>query len=207
MHGLTRQRAADSTALGSSANAAHDRSTAIGFGATTTSADQVVLGGAGSSIVVADIAASDAVQVGAEQVVTIDANGTLGVSNVATVASLNNVRVSVDYLAAVTDAQFSTLSGRVDGLSSALANTNFRLDDLDQRLSGGVAAAMAMGNAPIIPGSNVSLWANAATYGGEQGFALSITGRVSEQVYVSAGASGNTGDGDWGGRVGVGIGF
>ncbi|MEM1196238.1 MAG: YadA-like family protein, partial [Pseudomonadota bacterium] len=74
-------------------------------------------------------------------------------------------------------------------------------------LSGGIAAAMALGGAPIIPGQSISLWANAATYGGEQGYALSVTGRVAERVYISAGASGNTGDGNFGGRVGVGIGF
>ncbi len=115
--------------------------------------------------------------------------------------------MSVDYLAAVTDAQFSALDGRVGGLETGLVATNFRLDELDEQLSGGIAAAMAMGNAPIIPGSSVSLWVNAATYGGEQGIAGSLTGQVSEAVYVSAGVSGSTGGGEWGGRVGLGIGF
>ncbi len=197
----------DSTALGSASVAAFDRSTAVGFGATTTRVDQVTLGGAGSSVRVADIAASNAVQVGAEQVVTIDSNGTLGTSEVASAASVANVRVSVDYLAAVTDAQFSALDGRVGGLETGLVATNFRIEELDEQLSGGIAAAMAMGAAQIVPGSSVSVSLHAANYGGEQGFAGSMAGRVGEMVYVSAGVSGNTGGGEWGAQVGVDFGF
>ncbi|MEO0870715.1 MAG: YadA-like family protein [Pseudomonadota bacterium] len=122
-------------------------------------------------------------------------------------ASVENVRVSMNVLSQVTEAQFGALSGRVTSLEAGLVQTNFRLEELDESLSGGIAASMALGNAPIIPGKNVSVWVNAATYGGQQGFAGNISGRVSEAVYVSAGVSGNTGDDQWGARVGVGFGF
>jgi hypothetical protein len=85
--------------------------------------------------------------------------------------------------------------------------TNLRIDELDEALSGGIAAAMALGNAPIIPGKDISVWVNGATYGGQQGFAGSVSGRVTDDVYISAGVSGNTGDNQWGARVGLGFGF
>ena len=131
----------------------------------------------------------------------------LGTTAVASMAAVQNVRVGLDYIAAVTDAQFSALTGRVSSLETGLANVNFRLDELDQGLSGGIAAAMALGGAAIIPDKSVSMWFNAATYGGEQGFAGSISGKVSDSMYLSAGVSGNTGDEQWGARVGIGFGF
>ncbi len=197
----------DSTALGSASVAAFDRSTAVGFGATTTRVDQVTLGGAGSSVRVADIAASNAVQVGAEQVVTIDSAGTLGTSEVASAASVANVRVSVDYLAAVTDAQFSALSGRVGNLESSLAATNFRIEDVNQRLSGGIAATAALGSAIALPDQSFTVGGNVATYNGEQGYAATITGRVSENFAVGAGIAGNTGDGEIVAQAGFAFGF
>ena len=47
-------------------------------------------------------------------------------------------------------------------------------------LAGGIAAAMAMGSAIVVPDKNVSVSFNVATYGGEQGIAGSVTGRVSD---------------------------
>uniref|UniRef100_UPI0024DE7B92 hypothetical protein n=1 Tax=Parerythrobacter aestuarii TaxID=3020909 RepID=UPI0024DE7B92 len=141
------------------------------------------------------------------EAVTVDGNGVLGTTAVASAAAVRDVQAGLGYLAAVSDQQFSALSGRVSGLEAGLADLSFQLQDLDKGLSGGIAAAMAMGNAPIIPGKNISLWFNAATYGGEQGFSGSISGKISDGMYVSAGITGNTGDDEWGARVGVGFGF
>jgi hypothetical protein len=47
----------------------------------------------------------------------------------------------------------------------------------------------------------------AATYGGQQGYAGSISGRVAEKVYISGSVSGNTGDKRVGGAVSATFGF
>ena len=114
---------------------------------------------------------------------------------------------AVDHIAAVTDAQFNALSNDVGLLSGRLDTLSFRLEDVDNRMRGGIAAAMAMGGAPIVPDKNVSMTIAASTYGGEQAFAGSITGRVSESLYISASVSGNTGDSTVGARVAGTIGF
>ncbi|MEM6827110.1 MAG: hypothetical protein AAF553_04130, partial [Pseudomonadota bacterium] len=191
---------ADTTAVGSSASVTHARSTAVGFEAASTTTDQVTLGGTGSSVRIGDIEASTQAQVGPVDVVTVDQNGTLGRQQVATAASVDNVRVSMNALAAVSEAQFNALSGRVTGLE-------FRLEDVDQRARGGIAAAMALGGQMVVPESSVSLSFNASTFQGEQGFAGSVSARVAQRVYVSAGVAGSTASDSTGGRVGVAFGF
>uniref|UniRef100_UPI0024DECA5E hypothetical protein n=1 Tax=Parerythrobacter aestuarii TaxID=3020909 RepID=UPI0024DECA5E len=103
--------------------------------------------------------------------------------------------------------QFSALSGRVSGLESGFADLSFRLDDLSGSALGGIAAAMAMGQAKIVPDAKVSVTVAGATYKGEQGYSASLTGKVGEKVYVSAGISGNTGDSSVGGAVSATFGF
>jgi len=199
--------ATESTVVGANATAAFVRSTAIGNGAATTANDQVTIGGTGSSVRIGDVAASTAAQVGPVEAVTVDSNGTLGTTAVASAAAVQDVRVGLNHIAAVTDAQFNAVSGRVSSLESGLANVNFRLDDLSGSAIGGVAAAMALGQAKIVPDSNISITVAGATYNGQQGFAGSLTGRVAEKVYLSAGISGNTGDDSVGGTVSATFGF
>ncbi|UIP08291.1 hypothetical protein LY632_04745 [Erythrobacter sp. SDW2] len=196
-----------STAIGNTATAAFTNSTAIGALATTTAANQVTIGGTGSSVRIGDVAASTAAQVGPVQAVTVDASGTLGTTAVASMAAVQDIRVGLDYIAAITDAQFDALTGRVSSLENGLAQTNFRLEEMDKGLSGGIAAAMALGSAVMVPDKAFSIAINAATYGGEQGFSGVLAGRVSDAMVVTAGVTGNTGDDRWGGQVGVAFGF
>ena len=76
-----------------------------------------------------------------------------------------------------------------------------------EKADAGIAAAMAMGGAVIVPDSNVSLNFNLSTYRGQQGFAGSIAGRVAPKIYITAGVAGSTRKGSTGGRVGMAIGF
>jgi len=99
--------------------------------------------------------------------------------------------------------RIDTVSGRLSQLessagvfSAALTDTNFRIEDLDQRMSGGVAAAAALGSAILMPGKRFTITGNVANYNGEQGFAVGFTGRVSEDFALGAGIAGNTGDGE-----------
>jgi hypothetical protein len=197
----------NSTAIGTGTNAGHANSTAVGTGATTTRANQVMLGGTGSSVVVADIASSTAAQQGPVDVVTIDAAGTLGRQRVATAGQVETVRLGMDHISAVTDAQFSTLGGRVTALESQMADIGFRLEDTNDMARGGIAAAMAFGGTMIVPDSTVSVSLNASTFQGEQGFAGSVAARVAERVYVSGGITGSTVKDTTGARAGVAFGF
>ncbi|MDG2004356.1 MAG: YadA-like family protein, partial [Novosphingobium sp.] len=58
----------------------------------------------------------------------------------------------------------------------------------------------------IVPGKAISISMNASTYRGEQGFAGSIAGRVTDSLYVTAGVAGAT-RGSTTGRVGMMFGF
>ena len=200
-------RADNATALGTGATADFNGSTAVGTGATTTADNQVMLGGSGSSVVIADIASSTAAQQGPVDVVTVDANGVLGRQQAATTASVTRVRDYAGHIAAVSDAQFQSLSRDVSALGGRIDGLAFRLEDLNKRAIGGVAAAMAMGQGKIVPDSGISMTLAASTYGGEEGFAAMLSGRLREKVYVSAGISGNTGDETVGGTVSATFGF
>jgi autotransporter adhesin len=189
-----------STAIGYGAQAAQGGSTAIGKNATATKANQVALGGTGSSIKIGDIAASTAAQVGPVNVVTVDANGTLGRQSVVSTAQLDSVRVSMIGALAVSDAQFGALSNRVDGLE-------FELGQVDHRTSAGIAAAMALGGTTIVPDSNLSVSFNAAAFRGEQGYSGSIVARVAPKIYVSGGIAGSSQKKSTGARVGVAFGL
>ncbi|MXO87014.1 hypothetical protein GRI38_13350, partial [Altererythrobacter aurantiacus] len=175
--------------------------------ATATAANQVTLGGTGSSVRIGDIAASTAAQEGPVEAVTVDGNGTLGTTAIATAASVQNVRVAMDHIAAVTDAQFGALENRVGALETGLSDLGFKLDRMGESTSGGIASAMALGGIGIVPGKSISLTVSGATYGGEQAVAGQFSGRLRENLYLSAGVTTNTADDEVGARVAATIGF
>lgn len=108
----------NSTAIGASASSTHANSTAVGAGAQTTAENQLVLGSSTTAVKVAGIDASTAAQQGPVDVVTVDASGTLGRQKAATAQSVQEVRVAMDMIAAVTDSQFDALSGTVQQLGA-----------------------------------------------------------------------------------------
>ena len=206
------------TVIGADANASHANSTAVGAFAQTTADNQVMLGGAGSSIVIADIDASTSAQQGPVDVVTIDASGVLGrqavVSQASMDAGLDKLRSRMDALSAVTDAQFAALSsdvaalgGRVNMLEQGLADTTFRLEAYNEAAMGGIAAATALGSAIALPDKAFTIAGNLATHGGQQGYAASLLGRVNDSFAIGAGVAGNTGDDEITAQVGVAFGF
>ena len=131
----------------------------------------------------------------------------LGTTSVASAASVENVRVSMNALAQVSEAQFGALENSVLALDGRVSGLEFQLEDLDERTRGGIAAAMAMGGPAIAPGQKVSLSVSVANYRGEQAIAGNLTGEIAPDIYLSAGFSGNTADGDIGTRATVLFGF
>lgn len=175
------------TALGSGASARHVNATAVGAGATTTAANQVMLGDTGTSVVVADIAASTAAQSGPVDVVTVDANGTLGRSQVASQSSVDAVRVSMKEIAAVNESQLSELSGRVSTLNGQVTSLFDRTNTIERDAKQGIAAvaAMAHPNFPSAAGKT-SYASNVAAYRGEVGFSAGAMRRFEGDFAVSA---------------------
>ena len=98
------------------------------------------------------------------------------------------------------DGRITALETRTDGLSQ-------RISLIDRQANGGIAAAMAMSGAMIVPDSTMSLSFNLATYGGQRGFSTAFVGRLSEKVYFSGGIAGSSVKGTTGARVGFAIGF
>ncbi|WP_209348433.1 YadA-like family protein [Pontixanthobacter sp. CEM42] len=130
-----------------------------------------------------------------------------GTRTAANISNTTSVGITAPAISAVTDAQFGALSGRVTTLENRVDALTFQLGDVERSANGGIAAAMALGQGKIVPDSGISMTVAASTYGGQQGFAGSLTGRLDEKVYVSAGVSGNTGDGKVGGTVSATFGF
>ncbi|TSB02234.1 hypothetical protein FOM92_14090 [Sphingorhabdus contaminans] len=194
----TNARGTASTALGFRANAnadgsmavgantlvdiAHVNSTAIGTGAKTSRADQLVLGRAagvsgngtpfkGTSVTIADIAASTAAQSGPTDVMTVDASGTIGrdPSIRASIASLNT-------LTAKHTADIATL---------------FDLNDENRRQIGkaneGVAMGLAMETPALPADAKFGLSGGVGYYNNASAASMAATARVSEKATISAG--------------------
>lgn len=182
--------AGNALAIGTNASAQHQGSVALGNGSVTTASNQVMLGATGTSVVVADIAASDATQSGTEQVVTIDSNGVLGVQNVASAASLNNVRVSMNYLAAVTEQQFSALESRVSGIEGSIDTLFDLTNTMDRDAQRAIASIAAQANPhfPSAPG-RTSYASNVVYYRGEVGVSAGLMHRFDGDFAITAGVT------------------
>lgn len=172
------------TALGRGAAASFDGSTAVGTGAATTAVNQVALGGTGSSVRVGDIAASTAAQAGSVDIVTVDANGTLGrdSSLIPAMAALQGLASDMISQIGTLEAADLLLGGRIDELAALR-----RLDRRDAQA--GIAAAVAMGQSamPSAPG-RTSFVFNLANFRGEQAVGGSILHRVAGDMPLAIGA-------------------
>ena len=144
---------------------------------------------------IADIDASTAAQAGPVDVVTIDANGTLGRQQVATASAVGNLAASVHHIAAVSDAQFMALGDRVSSLEGQVG-TLFdltRANDKDAQQGIAAVAAMAQPHFPSEPGKT-SYASNVATYRGEFGISAGLMHRFDGDFAISAGVTYAGGD-------------
>lgn len=196
------------SALGTGAVVTHEGSTAVGAGARTTAANQVMLGAGGTAVVVADIASSTAAQQGPVDAVTIDGAGVLGRQRVASAQSVADVRSTVDHIAAVSDAQFTSLSNDVAALGARLGALEQNVVLLDERIASSTAVAVAMSGASFLPDQRFNLTANLGTYDGAHAGSFQIGALVNEHVALNAGiATGFNKQGKTAGRVGVTLGW
>ena len=148
----------------------------------------------------AEARASDAAQVGTEFFLTVDASGTVG-KGAQSGASL----ISLQQSQSIADLQTgqALIDDTVATHTLQIASLGRGLRDADA----GIAAAMALGGALIVPDSNISVNFNLATYRGQQGFSGALIGRIAPKIYVTGGFAGSTRKGSTGGRVGIAFGL
>ena len=163
----------------------------------------MALGGNGSSVRVGDIDASTAAQVGPVDAVTVDANGVLGRQAVASAQSVANVGNNLRQLAAVSDAQFAALEGRVDTVFD-LASSNAEAID---RANEGVAMALAMESPSIPAGASFALSGGIGNYEGRTSLAMAISAAIGEMASISAGVGVGANSGEVGTRAGFQVAF
>lgn len=123
------------------------------------------------------------------------------------ITAIQGVNTAQDTRLTNVEAMNTTQNTRLTSLESLVGGLGTTVELNRREANGGIAAALALGGAVIVPGSNVSMNLNLSTYRGEQGFAFSIAGRVSDKVYLTAGVGGSTVSGSTGGRVGMAIDF
>ena len=161
-----------STAVGEAATAGGLNSIAIGNQASAASDNQIALGGAGQ------LQASTTSQSGNTNIVTTDANGTLGTS------------VSVDSLA--TSRQFNDLRSEYNRQED-------RLDEAED----GIAMALSL-ETPVIPsGKRYAMSFGTGYYNSSSALSTSFAGRLSDSMTISAGAGVGLDTGKVGARGGV----
>ncbi|WP_237658078.1 YadA family autotransporter adhesin [Enterobacter cancerogenus] len=183
--------AANAAAFGQGATASGDSSLAAGQGSRATGSQTVALG-AGSNA-----SASHSVALGHGSVADRDYSVSVGstgqerqITNVAT----GTARTDAANVGQVNDA-FQNLG----------KNVNKKINDLDDKLTGGIASAMAMSGIPQAYQPNSSLvGASASTYNGQSAISVGIS-KVSEdgRWILKVSGSGNT-QSDFGASAGVG---
>jgi trimeric autotransporter adhesin len=180
---------------------------ALGANATATRANQIVLGGAQSSVTVGNIAASTAAQAGPTDVMTVDATGTIGRDT--------TIRPAISALQVTQAIQGSAITalqmgfGNVNGRLTSLESGQMALFDLANvnrdRADRGIAAAVAISDAPFpsAPGKT-SYTGNAAMYRGKAAFSVSAAHRMdTDNPFAVTAAISFAGKGNTAARVGV----
>ncbi len=168
-----------STAVGEAAAAGGLYSIAIGNQSSAANDNQIAIGGAGQ------LQASTASQTGSTNIVTTDANGTLGTS------------VSVTSLATVN--QLANTNMQVSDLRSQYNRQEERLDEAED----GIAMALAL-ETPVIPsGKRYAMTIGTGYYNGGSALSTSFASRLSDTMSISAGAGVGLDTGKVGARGGV----
>jgi trimeric autotransporter adhesin len=220
----------NATAIGGLASANGDRSTAIGVLSNANFIGTTVVGHTSFADGFNSTAIGSFARATAANSVALGANSVANVANTVSVGSATQQRQIVNMAAgavtatstdAINGSQLFATNSRVSALealnlnaSSQIAGLQSGLNSLEGQLTlnnrqanGGIAAALALGGAAIVPDSNVSMSFNLSTYRGQQGFSGSAIGKVAPKVYVSGGFAGSTVKGSTGGRVGVTFGW
>ncbi|NVE94451.1 YadA-like family protein [Altererythrobacter lutimaris] len=172
-------------AIGTGSFASGQNSIAIGNGATATAAGQVV---------VASLDSSTLAQSGPIQVVTADAQGTLGLMPVASSAQMSSAQSSIKSL------QFMSAShtAQIDELFSETAENRSAI----RRANEGVALALSMESPALPSGTSFALSGGIGYFDNAAAGSMAMTARVSDRAAISAGVGVGFDSGEVGARGG-----
>ncbi len=217
--------ASSSTALGTNATAGFSGSTAIGFDSETQRANQIMLGRAGTSVTVGDIAASTSAQIGPVALMTVDATGTIG-HDTGTISAING---SLAGLAAASTTQGTLITAlqnadsqqtaQIASLASASAlqarqvlqlqdgqAVLFDLAKVNRRdihkANEGIAMALAMESPGLPAGTSFALSGGIGYFQGRTAATTAVSARMGERSALSAGVGVGFDSGEVGARAG-----
>lgn len=198
--GFNASAAAAGTAVGISAEASAETSTALGAGAKATGQNSVALGGES----VAD--EDNIVSVGSDSLQRRITNVADGVSatDAATVGQVQSADTALQGQISDLGSRHDAHGTRLDMLEGATLDIRQDLRQLDERLAGSTAVAIAMGGAAFLPGKRMNLTGNVATYDGAVAGAVQVGALVSDSFAVNAGVATNF---NKRGKVGARVGF
>lgn len=173
--------ASRATAIGFLSQAKFDDSAAIGQGAVTTRAYQMMLGRSDNTYTLAGLASAEslAAQTGPIRFVTSDLSGNLAVS-------------AFDPSTLATASSVDALDGRVGALNNEVGALKGELGATRTEARQGIAAAIAMSSAPMPSAPGRTSWAaNVGFFKGETAFGGSLSHRLdfNNPIAVSLGYS------------------
>ena len=185
---------ANSAAGGAGAVASGKNSTAIGNGAQASGAGATALGNGSKA------SGSNAVALGAGSVAERD--NTVSVGAAGSERQIANVARGTAGTDAVNVSQLREIES---GMNNQVAGLRKDVQGLDNRLSAGVASAMAMSALPqaYLPGRSMFSMGGGA-WRGESGFAMGLSTVSDNGRWVVKGLASSTSRGDYGASVGVG---
>jgi trimeric autotransporter adhesin len=187
-------------AVGANSRSNFQNSSAIGAGSVTTRDNQIVLGRAastvngantpGTSVTIADIAASTAAQSGPTDIMTVDATGTIGRDTTLrpAIVSLQATSVTQGSAIAALQAGLTTVNGQIASLQKGQEEL-FDLANINRKEARrGIAAASALVAAPMPsePGKT-SVVGGTAFYRGEGAFSMSFNHRLNLDIPMAIG--------------------
>ena len=114
----------------------------------------------------------------------------------------NNVGGAVDALNKADQALDSKIDNVSNRLEQAFYSTNQRIDDVEKRANAGIAAAMALENAPYIPGK-YTYAVGAAYHGGENAIGLTLRKTADNGRWSITGGVAAASQGDPSVRIGI----
>jgi autotransporter adhesin len=176
---FSKTTAQNATVLGSQAQATADNSVALGAHSLANEANTVSVGSAGNERRITNVAAG------------------VNATDAANVGQVQAAHAAVSQLGAQHDS-------RLDVLEALALNVQVDLRQLDRKLAGSTATAIAMGGATFLPGKSVNITGNVATYDGAVAGSLQIGALVRENWAVNAGVATNF---NKSGKIGARAGF
>ena len=197
--------AANSSASGSGAKATAENSSAFGQGATASGASALAVGQGSSATGSQTVALGTGSHASGAQSVALGNGSVADRDNSVSVGSVGHERQVTNVAAGTARTDAANVGQVNDAFQSLGKSVNKKINDLDDKLTGGIASAMAMSGIPQVYQPNSSLvGASASTYNGQSAISVGVSKTSEDGKWIfKVNGSGNT-QSDFGASVGVG---